>query len=312
MTSATTPAPTRGGASGRPALSHRLAERGVDRTLLLLLPGVVFLIALFIYPFAYGLGLSFQPLPAHHSTDPLYNYKQFFHDPYQRNTIWITLKIGLPAALINVLAAVPIAYRLRGKVRGKRLLTTALVIPITLGTVLTATGMIEYFSGTGWLNRILMAVHLTDVDHPVPLLHNYWGVMLSLIISGFPFAFLLTLSYLSGIDPSLESAAAVLGAGWFKRFRDITFPLLAPGLAMTFCLNFVLAFSVFPSAVLLGDGEGKTHVISIAAYDAAYQEYDYSKASTIAMIMAAVMLIVISLVLTGRAQLYRGSSGGKG
>jgi putative spermidine/putrescine transport system permease protein len=312
MTSVTTPAPTRGGASGRPALSHRLAERGVDRTLLLLLPGVVFLIALFIYPFAYGLGLSFQPLPAHHSTDPLYNYKQFFHDPYQRNTIWITLKIGLPAALINVLASIPIAYRLRGKVRGKRLLTTALVIPITLGTVLTATGMIEYFSGTGWLNRILMAVHLTDVDHPVPLLHNYWGVMLSLIISGFPFAFLLTLSYLSGIDPSLESAAAVLGAGWFKRFRDITFPLLAPGLAMTFCLNFVLAFSVFPSAVLLGDGEGKTHVISIAAYDAAYQEYDYSKASTIAMIMAAVMLIVISLVLTGRAQLYRGSSGGKG
>jgi putative spermidine/putrescine transport system permease protein len=146
----------------------------------------------------------------------------------------------------------------------------------------------------------------------VPLLHNYWGVMLSLIISGFPFAFLLTLSYLSGIDPSLESAAAVLGAGWFKRFRDITLPLLAPGLAMTFCLNFVLAFSVFPSAVLLGDGEGKTHVISIAAYDAAYQEYDYSKASTIAMIMAAVMLIVISLVLTGRAQLYRGASGGKG
>lgn len=312
MTSVTTPAPTRGGASGRPALSHRLAERGVDRTLLLLLPGVVFLIALFIYPFAYGLGLSFQPLPAHHTSDPLYNYKQFFHDPYQRNTIWITLKIGLPAALINVLASVPIAYRLRGKVRGKRLLTTALVIPITLGTVLTATGMIEYFSGTGWLNRILMAVHLTDVDHPVPLLHNYWGVMLSLIISGFPFAFLLTLSYLSGIDPSLQAAAAVLGAGWFKRFRHITFPLLAPGLAMTFCLNFVLAFSVFPSAVLLGDGEGKTHVISIAAYDAAYQEYDYSKASTIAMIMAAVMLIVISLVLTGRAQLYRGSSGGKG
>jgi putative spermidine/putrescine transport system permease protein len=311
MTSVMTPAPARRTASGRPALSHRLAERGIDRTLLLLLPGVLFLAALFIYPFAYGLGLSFQPL-ATKSTDPLYNYKQFFHDPYLRNTIWITLKIGLPAALINVLASIPLAYRLRGKVRGKRLLTTALVIPITLGTVLTATGMIEYFSGTGWLNRVLMLLHLTDVDHPVPLLHNYWGVMLSLIISGFPFAFLLTLSYLSGIDPSLESAAAVLGAGWFKRFRDITFPLLAPGLAMTFCLNFVLAFSVFPSAVLLGDGEGKTHVISIAAYDAAYQEYDYSKASAIAMIMASVMLIVIALVLFARAQLYRGSSGGKG
>lgn len=295
----------------RVALSHRLAERGVDRSLLLLLPGALFLIAFFIYPFLYGLNLSLHPLPKH-GTGVLANYVNFFTDPYQRATIWITLKIGLPAALINVLASVPIAYRLRAKVRGKRLLTTALVIPITLGTVLTAAGMIEYFSGTGWLNRVLMVAGLTDVDHPVPLLHNYWGVMLSLVVSGFPFAFLLTLSYLSGIDPSLEAAAATLGAGWWQRFRSISFPLLVPGLAMTFCLNFVLAFSVFPSAVMLGDPQDTTHVISIAAYDAAYQEYDYSKASAIAMIMAVVMLVVISTVLLGRGRLYRGSSGGKG
>ncbi|GAA5188002.1 sugar ABC transporter permease [Rugosimonospora acidiphila] len=293
----------------RPALSHRLAERGVDRTLLLLLPGLALVILLFLYPFLYGLGLSFQPM---HGTGMFYNYRKFFADPYQRDTIWITLKIGLPAALINVLAAVPIAYRLRGRVRGKRALTTALVIPITLGTVLTAIGMLEYFSGTGWLNKILMALGITDLDHPVPLLHNYWGVMLSLLVSGFPFAFLLTLSYLSGIDPSLEAAAATLGAGWWQRFREVVLPLLAPGLAMTFCLNFVLAFSVFPSAVLLGNPAGSTHVISIAAYNAAYQEYDYSKASAIAMVMAAVMLIVVSAVLFARGRLYRGSSGGKG
>jgi len=93
MTSVMTPgAPTRSTASGRPALSHRLAERGIDRTLLLLLPGVVFLVVLFIYPFVYGLGLSFQPIAKHNTTDPLFNYKAFFHDPYQRDTIWITLR----------------------------------------------------------------------------------------------------------------------------------------------------------------------------------------------------------------------------
>src|SRR2546423_8026518 len=80
-------------------LSHRLAERGIDRTLLLLLPGVVFLIALFIYPLLYGLGLSFQPLKG---TDPLANYKTFFTDHLQRDTIGTTLRISLPAALLNV------------------------------------------------------------------------------------------------------------------------------------------------------------------------------------------------------------------
>jgi putative spermidine/putrescine transport system permease protein len=264
---------------------------------------------LFLYPFFNGLYLSFQPSKGDGGYG-LGNYQRFFHDPYLRNTIPITLKIGLPAALINVIASVPLAYRMRGRVRGKRAITTVLVIPITLGTVLTAEGILNYLGQAGWLNKTLVALHL--LHEPVNLLHNYWGVMLSLVISGFPFAFLLTLSYLSGIDPSLEKAASVLGAGWFRRFRYITFPLLSPGIAITFCLTFVLAFSVFPSAVLVGDPQNATHVISIAAVDAATQTYDYSMASTIAMIMAAVMLIVIAIVLTWRGRLYRGATGGKG
>jgi putative spermidine/putrescine transport system permease protein len=146
----------------------------------------------------------------------------------------------------------------------------------------------------------------------LPLIKNYWGVVISLVISGFPFAFLLILSYLSGIDPSLDAAAATLGASPTKRFWQITFPLLAPGLAITFCLTFVLAFSVFPSAYLVGDATNTTHVISIAAYEYAYQYLDYSMASAIAMIMAVVMLLVISFVLWGRSLLYRGATGGKG
>ena len=45
-----------------------------------------------------------------------------------------------------------------------------------------------------------------------------------------------------------------LGAGPWRQFREIYLPLLLPGLAVAFCLTFVQAFSVFPSAVLLGDG----------------------------------------------------------
>jgi putative spermidine/putrescine transport system permease protein len=305
------PAPARHRASEpRAALSHRLAERGVDRSLLLLIPGVVFLIVLFAYPLAYGLGLSFQPLK---STDPLYNYKQFFADHLQRDTIGTTVRISLPPALLNVIISVPIAYRLRGRVGGKRLLTTVLVVPITLGTVLVAEGMLKFFDPAGgWFNKALYALHVTDPNHPIPLTGNYWGVVISLVISGFPFAFLLILSYLSGIDPSLEAAASTLGASPRRRFWQITFPLLAPGLAITFCLTFVLAFSVFPSAYLVGNPTSTTRVISIAAYEARSVESNDSKASTIALIMAVIELIVIAAVLYGRGRLYRGSTGGKG
>jgi putative spermidine/putrescine transport system permease protein len=289
-----------------PALRHRLAERGLDRQLLLMLPALLFVLMLFVYPFAYGVGLSFQP----DHGGVLGAYRDFFADAYQRDTITTTLGLALPAALLNVAASVPIAYRMRGRFRGKRFLTAVLVVPITLGTVLTAEGLLNYLGPTGWFNRVLSSAGLTD--GPIRLTNNYWGVFFSLVITGFPFAFLLILSYLSGIDPTLERAAATLGAGWWPRFSRVTLPLLAPGLATTFCLTFVLAFSVFPSAVLVGDPAGSTRVISIAAYHAAYESYDYSLASAIAVIMGIVELAVIAVVLGLRSLLYTGSTGGKG
>jgi putative spermidine/putrescine transport system permease protein len=292
--------------ANRPALSHRLAERGIDKLLLLLLPALLFALVLFVYPFVYGLGLSFQP-----KTGGLFGaYVKFFTDPSVRglDSIWVTLQLALPAALLNVLVSVPIAYKMRGKFRGKRALTTVLVIPITLGTVLTAEGLLNFFGQRGWLNRFLGVLGF----EPLQLVQNYWGVLWSLIISGFPFAFLLILSYLSGIDPSLEAAARTLGADWKQRFRRITLPLLAPGLAITFCLTFVLAFSVFPSAILVGDPSGSTRVIAYVAYNAWGQQFDYPLASAAAIVMGAVELIVIVLVLIWRSRMYKGSTGGKG
>ncbi len=290
------------------SLRHRLAERGLDRIVWLAVPGFLFVVALFIYPSIFGVVLSFQP---NDDSGFLGNYVEFFTDPYLFNTIGNTFRIALPAALINVLASIPLALVMRGKVRGKRTINTILIIPISLGTVLVAEGLLTYLGPQGWLNRILMGIGF--IQEPLRLTHNMWGVIISLIITGFPFAFLLTLSYISGINPKMEEAASTLGAGPWQRFYRVTLPLLAPGLAITFCLTFVLAFSVFPSAVLLGNPAGDSHVLSVAAAQTAFQKYDFPLASTISVITAIVELLVIALVLLWRSRLYRGSSaGGKG
>ncbi|MFW6597772.1 ABC transporter permease [Propionibacteriaceae bacterium Y2011] len=298
---------------GTASRSHQLAERGIDKTLLLILPALLFTLVLFVYPFMYGIGLTLQPYPAVQErvgAGIFSNYVAFFTDPFFFDSIWITLRLALPVALFNVLAAVPIAFKLRGKFRGKRLLTILLVLPITLGTVLTAQGLLIFAGRQGWLNRFLLTIGV--IDQPLTLVMNYWGVVFSLVISGFPFAFLLVSSYLSGIDPSLENAARTLGAGWWQRFTRIILPLLAPGLATTFILTFVLAFSVFPSARLVGDAMGETRVLALMAYRSFGEQRDYPMASTVAMIMGAVELIVIGITLAWRSMLYKGSTGGKG
>ncbi|MCW5954139.1 MAG: ABC transporter permease subunit, partial [Propionibacteriaceae bacterium] len=267
----------------------------------------------FVYPFSYGIGLTLQPslaIQQQFGGGILANYVAFFTDPFIFDSVWITMRLALPAALINVLASIPIAMVLRRKFRGKRLMSSLLVLPITLGTVLTAQGLLIFAGRQGWINRALMGLGL--VDEPLKLVNNYLGVMLSLIITGFPFAFLLISSYLSGIDPSLDAAARTLGAGWVQRFRRITLPLLAPGLATTFILTFVLAFSVFPSARLVGDPTGETRVMALMAFRAFGEQNDYPMASTIALMMGVVELCVVAIVLLWRSFLYKGSTGGKG
>lgn len=288
--------------SDRISLRQRLALYEIDGVTLLVLPAVLFVILLFVYPFLYGFVVSFQPKTG----DWLANYRKFFSQPFLYDTIEATFRLAIPATLINVLISIPIALQVR-RMRHRRILTTILVIPITLGTVLIAEGLLNYLGPQGWFNRTLM---LFGMGSPIRLVHNYTGVMLSLILSGFPFAFLLTLSYVTGIDPSLEQAASTLGARSRARFRYILMPLLAQGLAINMCLSFVQTFSVFPSAVLLGAPAGATRVISIAAYQAAYEQYDSSMASAIAMIMGFCQLGVVVLILSARSFFYRGSVGG--
>jgi len=289
-----------------PNLRQRLAAKGFDAVTLLVVPAAIFSLLLFVYPFAFGFILSFEPK----NGGWLANYQRFFSDSYLYDTIANTLWLSIPVTLLNLLLAVPISFRVR-LMRRQRLLTTILVLPITLGTVLVAEGLLNYLGPQGWFNRTLMTFGL--IDQPLRLVHNYWGVFASLLITGFPFTFLLTLSYVTGIDPALEQAAATLGASAWQRFLHIYLPLLMPGFAITFCLSFVQAFSVFPSAVLLGEPAGSTRVISIAAYQAAFEEYDYSMASAVAMIMGFVQLGIVVLVLASRGLFYRGpASGAKG
>lgn len=289
-----------------PTLRQKLAARGLDGTTLLVLPSVALMIGLFVYPFLYGLVISLEP-----KEGGLFgNYVHFFSDPFFSKTIWTTLRLALPVTILNLLSAIPVAFRVR-LMKRQRLLTTLLVLPITLGTVLVAEGMLFYFGPQGWFNRAAMAIGL--FQHPISIVHGYWGVFLSLVITGFPFTFLLVLSYVTGIDPSLERAAATLGAGAAARFREVFLPLLIPGLAITFCLSFVQAYAVLPSAVLVGDPANATRVISVAAYQVAFEDYDYSFASAIAMIMGVVQLIVVVAVFMARGLFYRGPvAGAKG
>jgi len=262
-----------------------------------MLPAAIYLLVMFVYPFAYGVALSLQDKSGGIS---LANYLAFFLDPWQARTVWVTASIAVPNTVLTVLLALGVAYTMRRGIRMERTITTALVLPIALGTVLVAEGINGFYGPKGWLNQGLMAVGINDAPR---LTHNYTGVMIALLVQHFPFCFLMLLGYISGIDPALESAARVLGAGPWAIFRRVMWPLIAPGVAIAFALVFVMNFGVFPSAVLVGQPAGATRTIAIAAYQQAFEHSDMSMASAIAVVMGGCQLIGLALILVLRRRM---------
>jgi putative spermidine/putrescine transport system permease protein len=267
--------------------------------LLLVLPSVVYLLAMFVYPFAYGVFLSIHPPKGPGSTS-LANYVAFLGDPWQLRTIWVTASIAVPNTIATVVLALAVAYAMRRGIWAERAITTFLVLPIALGTVLVAEGINGFYGPKGWLNQVLMALGASD---PPRLTHNYTGVMIALFVQHFPFCFLMLLGYISGIDPALEQSARVLGARPWVVFRRVMWPLIAPGAAIAFALVFVMNFGVFPSAVLVGQPAGQTRTIAIAAYQQAFEHYDMSMASAIAVVMGLCQLLGLALVIVLRSRI---------
>jgi putative spermidine/putrescine transport system permease protein len=279
--------------------------------ILLSLPAVLLVLGLFFYPLLNGLTTSLHPTQ-NSTVLSLTNYMQFFRDPDQVAIIWTTFKVALPVTLFSVLVSIPLAYVMRGGIRFERLLTIILILPITLGNVLVAQSMLDYFSPTGWFNRVLLWAHI--IPHPLLLLHHWIAVEIALFVQGFPFTFLLILGYMSAINPDLDRASRMLGAKARQTFWRVVLPLSLPGIAVAFCLNFVANFSVFPSANLVGEPSHETRVLAIAAYETAFTNYNIPLGTAIALIMGAIELVVIALVLWLQAKTARGAtiSGGKG
>lgn len=287
-------------------LRRRLAEHEIDWSLLLLVPAVIIVGVLFIYPFVYGVTISFQPRI---EGGPFANYIAFFTDPFMSDTIWKTLRLAVPVAVVSIGIATPIAYQARRDFRGRELLTFVMLLPLTFGSILIAQGMSRVFSSSGWLNLLLVELGFDKGQ----FIYNYTGTFIAGVLTTTPFVFLLMLGFFGGIDRRIEDAAATLGASRFHRFWKITFPLVLPGLLTALMLALVEAFAIFPSAILVGQPDNATRVLTLPIYQAAAQRSDYTEASAIAVILTIIELLILGSMVALRNRIFRGAAvGGKG
>src|ERR1700759_320458 len=141
-----------------------------------IVPSLLYVLCMFVYPFLYGLYLSLRPqkIPGF----SLANYFAFFSDPYQYGTVWITFSLAIPNTVVVVLLSLVMAYGMRRGFFMERTVTPFLILPISLGVILLSEGILGFYGSQGWFNQILIGLGL--VSEPFILTHNYIGVMLAL------------------------------------------------------------------------------------------------------------------------------------
>ncbi len=274
-----------------------------------LAPALTVTLFFFVYPVLAGLVETFQDEAGKLT---FARYQVLVGDAALLSTIGKTFAVSLPVTVFCLAVAVPLAHWMRRGPRFEKLVSGVLILPMTLGTVLVSLGMLSFFGRQGWFNQALLGLHLTDPGKPLALTYNFAGVEIGLFIQSFPLMFLTVLGFMSGIDPSLERSAKMLGANSWQTFWRVILPLSVPGIITAASLGFVSNFSVFPTAVLVGQPMGETRTLAIAAYEAAFEYYDFAKGNIIAFMMGGIQLAVVGLLMTVRSRAYRGSTGGKG
>ncbi|MEQ3554260.1 iron ABC transporter permease [Pseudonocardia nematodicida] len=168
------------------------------------------------------------------------------------NSLWIAtgatvgaLLIGLPTSWLVVRTDMPF----RGFFRGVALLTFA------APSFIAALGWILLLGPNGGLiNTTLMSVFGLE-SAPFDIF-TPWGIIFVLALFLYPLVFLPVSAGLEGVDPSMEDAAAGLGASRLRVLRTVTFPVVMPSIVAGALLVFVTSFVIFGPVALLGGPAG--------------------------------------------------------
>ncbi|HEU4647172.1 MAG TPA: sugar ABC transporter permease [Burkholderiales bacterium] len=264
----------------------------------LVLPALLLLAALTLYPVAYGIWLS---LFSKHSFFPeqsfvgAANYLAIAAD----EEFWRSLRLGLVYSLstigLQLVLGVGVALLLHQSFPGRGLVRALTIFPYVVPTVIAVIIWKWLLNNQfGLVNHALEAAGL--IDEPISWMGHEW-IMVSLILVSvwqfFPFVVLAVLARLQTIPPELYEAAKVDGANALRRFIHVTLPQLASVLFVVVLLRSIWMFTKFDTPWLMIQGGGaETYIrtLPVYTYQRTFAWYEAGRGSAMAVIMFLILV----------------------
>lgn len=230
------------------------------------------------------------------------NYAKVLADPDLWRSIGLSIAWVLANGVTQTVLALVAALVLNQKFPGVRIARTWIILTWIVPTVVVVIIWRWLLSTSGGMINPLL-VQAGIIDRPVGFFASPWSAFATLVFINswrwFPFIALMLLAGLTRIPADLYEAARVDGAGAFKRFTRITWPLLGPTLSVLGVVGTLLSFNVFDIIWLLTAGGpiGGTRTLPVMIYETAFKGYRLSEAATVSVI-ASLLLMAFALLTT--------------
>ncbi len=215
------------------------------------------------------------------------NYHRVF-DPLYLRIFARSVGYAALTAVICVVVGYPVAYRIgRASEAWRQRLLLLVMVPFWTSFLIRTYAWITILKQEGLLNGALQALSATT--QPLNLLYTPFAVIIGLVYAYLPFMILPIYGSVEKLDGSIIEAAHDLGAGPWRVFTSVIFPLTLPGIAAGTLLVFVPAIGMFAITDLLGGA--KVPLIGNVIQNQFLQARDWPFGAALGMVFLALFAV---------------------
>jgi multiple sugar transport system permease protein len=310
----TATAPEQARPTAPPAGVKKRKRKAPKLPYLLLLPALILELLVHLVPMVVGVWMSLIELTQFHIRNwgeapfvGLDNYKvtldfssatgkQLLH------SFWVTCLYTVLSVGISWVFGVAAAVFMQRPFRGRAVLRTLFLTPYALpvyAAVITWTFMFQ--RDTGLVNHLIVNnLHLVSKP-PFWLIgdNSFWAALTVSVWKSWPFAFLCLMAGLQNVPADLYEAAAMDGAGFWRRLRSVTLPMLRPVNQVLLLVLFLWTFNDFNTPFVLfgGSAPAAADLISIHIYRSSFITWDFGEGSAMSVALLVFLLIVTAVYL---------------
>lgn len=297
----TTPSPVRSAVRRSPGAVARQRRE----TTLLVLPSVLLIVVLSVTPLLAGLALAFTDARLVHT--PHYSFVGLdnFAKLAGNSMFWSSFRIGMVWAVsvtvLQLVAAMGLALLLDADLRLRGLARVLALIPWAMPPVVVSImWRMIYSPNAGPLNAVLGSIGLPNDTNWLGSFTTALPAVIAVgVWVGMPQTTVTLLAGLQQVPPETYEAAAIDGAGAWRRFTAVTVPSLRPIITSITSLNFIWNFNSFSLVYVLTEGGpgGKTMLPMLFTYIEAFQNRNIGYAAAMGVVLVVVVVALLGLYL---------------